>query len=165
VLDSRRFAAEIPHRYPEDGMIKIELERTLPYQRSEVFTHFENIQSLSTLKKDVKSFSLVRDEPGLQIADSHIRLPFFLSFKSRLSCTTRLEKYCELKQVKGDFREYLCIYKLSDSPQGTSISVSLVIRFPLGPAALLAYMVAPLMRRRLEGELHRIEKQESARAL
>jgi hypothetical protein len=159
------FQAEIPHRYPEEGMIKIELQRTLPFPRSEVFTHLDNIRSLSTLKKDVKSYSLVRDEPGLQIADSQIRLPFFLSFNSRLSCTTRLEKYCELKQVKGDFREYLCVYKLSDSPQGTIVSVSLVIRFPLGPAALLAYMVAPFMRRRLEGELHRIEKRESTHAL
>ena len=146
-------------------MIKIDIQRTIPYPRAGVFTHLEDIRTLSTLKKDIRDITLVRNEPGLQIADAQIRLPFFQSFDARLSCTTRLEKYCELKQVKGGFREYLCIYNLADTPRGTDISVSLTIRFPLGPAALLSYVIAPFMRMRLENELLRIEKRESSRAL
>ncbi|TAL37884.1 MAG: hypothetical protein EPN93_05285 [Spirochaetes bacterium] len=146
-------------------MIKIEIQRTLPFPLAGIFSRLDDIVKLRALKKDIRELSLVRSESGLQIADATIGLPLFLSFRARLSCATRLEKYCELKQVKGEFREYLCIYELSDSQGGTDISVSVTIRFRFGFAMIISFLIEPLLRRRIEREFARIEKLELARAL
>ena len=140
-------------------MIRITLKKSYNCQRQDLFSQFQSMQKLLAVKKNFAAPRIARDEPGLQIIDTSVRI-LFLSYGSRLKYTTRPETSAEVKQIHGKFKEYLCLYEFTDSGIHTDLTVSLRMKFPLGPIGfLLSLLLKPVVSLQLKRELKRIEKQ------
>jgi hypothetical protein len=140
-------------------MIRVTLKKSYNCQRQDLFSQFQSMQKLLAVKKNFAAHRIARDEPGLQIVDTSVRI-LFLSYGTRLKYTTRPETSAELKQIHGKFREYLCLYEFMDSGINTDLTVSLRIKFPLGPIGfLVSLLLKPVVLLQFKRELKRIEKQ------
>jgi len=140
-------------------MIEFQFSRSLFYTSAEVFEQIDNVRRLSRIKKEIRNYRIARDEAGLQIIDVIFGFPYF-NMMSRLRYVTHPEKFCELKQIKGSFKEYLCLYTLKQSGLYTELMVYLKIKFPYGPLGfLISKMLMPIISLQLKRELGAIEKQ------
>ncbi len=125
----------------------------------EIFQYLENIEKLSVIKKDIGPYSIARDEHGLQIIDSVMRFPFFITARGRFKYTTMPGKSAELKLLKGGMRQFICTYSLSDRGGETGIEARLRMSFPYtSPGFVLSFLIAPLMKRRIAREFKLLEK-------
>ncbi len=139
-------------------MIEFWFSRSLLCTSAEVFEQIDNVRSLSRIKKGIRNFRIARDEAGLQIVDVIFGFPY-CNMMSRLRYATHPEKSCELKQIKGSFKEYVCLYTLKQSGLYTELTVYLKIKFPYGPFGfLISKMLMPIVSLQLKSELGAIEK-------
>ena len=139
-------------------MIRITITKSYNCLRQDLFSRFESVHILLGAKKNLSPPRIARDEPGLQIIDTSVRI-LFLGYASRLRYTTEPEKSAELKQIHGEFKEYLCRYEFSDAGIHTNLRVSLRIKFPLGPFGfILSLILKPIVKMQIKRELQRIEK-------
>jgi hypothetical protein len=140
-------------------MIIIKIQKALPFARHTVFGRLEDFESLSRVRGDIGRYRIVRSEPGLQIVDADVLLPFFIRAPIRLKYTTIPVKYAELKRLKGALSEYECRYSLTDSNGGTMLAMDLSIRFRVGPLEFfISPILRPLMKRRMAREVKLMEK-------
>ncbi|HSV96716.1 MAG TPA: SRPBCC family protein [Spirochaetota bacterium] len=140
-------------------MIKARLRTTLSCSPKEAFRHFESIASLGALKKELLGARIARREPGLEIADAHLRFPFFKHAAARLKYTTVPETYAELKQIKGPLSEYRWAFSFSGIGGNTRVDVEVAIRLPLGPMGfILGLVIGPFIKRKMRRELTTLEK-------
>jgi len=140
-------------------MISINHQITIECTRDEIFRHFDSIEKLAYLKKEIGAYSVARSEPGLQIIDSVVKFPMFIKTRARLKYTTVPDRSAELKCMKGGIKKYSCAYSLSDHGNATGVVVRLDLAFAfMSPGFLLSFLIAPLMRRRIKREFKLIER-------
>ncbi len=140
-------------------MIKARLRTTLSCSPKEAFRHFENVAALVALKKELLGARIARSEPGLEIVDAVLRLPFFMRMSARLKYTTVPETFAELKQIKGPLPEYRWAFSFSEIGGNARIEVEAVIRLPLGPIGfMLGLIISPGIKRKMRRELITLEK-------
>lgn len=140
-------------------MIRFTLTKSYNCLRRDLFSRFESVHALLGTKKNLTTPRIARDEPGLQIIDTSVRI-LLMGYATRLKYTTEPEKSAELKQIHGKFKEYLCRYEFRDAGINTNLTVSLRIKFRLGPFGfLLSHLLKPVVKIQINRELQRIEKQ------
>lgn len=139
-------------------MIDISLSNKFPYSGDRVFEQIDTSLKLAKIKKEINEHRVARDEPGLQIIDNTFWVGF-LKILSRMTYTTLSDNICELKQIKGHFREYSCVYTIRKRNGNSELEINLRIKLPYGPIGfLLSLMVEPFHKLRLKGEFKRLKK-------
>lgn len=140
-------------------MIHINITKTFNCTVAELFSLIDSIDRLAQVKKSLSRFTVARSEPGLQIADAVIP-NLVMNMNARLKYSTRPDNYAELKQISGDFREYLCTYTIREAGVDTVLDIELRVKFRLGPIGFLRSLpLKPLYRLRIHSELRRLERQ------
>ncbi len=132
-------------------MVRITLTRLFHCKKNELFDIISDIQRLSHIKKDIKEYQVIRDEPGLQIVDVDYNLSL-MKVSTRLLYQTRPDMFAELKQIKGDFEKYHCRYNISDSDAGSLLGIDLTMKLPYGP---LGFMISKMIKINLNMHLKR----------
>lgn len=139
-------------------MIEIIISNNLPYTPDRVFEQLNTISELAKIKKELGGHHIARDEPGLQIIDN-IFWVGFLKINSRLTFTTLSGNICELKQLKGRFKEYRCTYTVQNHNGSAELEINLRIKLPYGPLGfLLSILVKPFYTFRLNGEFKKLKR-------
>ncbi len=139
-------------------MIKLSLIQTYNCPPEDVYGRIDSIEKLLSIKKHVKRHKIARSESGLQIIDASVRT-LVGSVESRMKYTTRPEKYTELKQISGGFREFEYRYSLKDTGSGTELRIDARIRFRYWPYGFLkSVFLKPLFAARTRRELRSIGK-------
>ncbi len=139
-------------------MIKLSLAQSYQCPPEDVFGRIDSIEKLLAIKKHVKRHRIARSEAGLQIVDASVRT-LIGSVESRMKYTTRPEKYTELKQISGGFREFECRYSLKDAGTSTELRIDVMIRFRYWPYGFLkSVFLKPLFAARTRRELRSIGK-------
>lgn len=139
-------------------MISLTATRKYRHTRQELFEAIDSIQKLGRIKRELGSFSIARNETGLQIIDA--RFSFILmKFESRLKYTAIPDRLTELKQIKGRLKEYTCAYTINETGSESDVTISLSIKLPYGPLGFLVSLLArPLYAYRLGRELKLLDK-------
>ena len=140
-------------------MITARLRTTLSCSPKEAFRHFESVAALGSIKKELIGARIARSEPGLEIADAKLRLPFFIRVSARLKYTTIPEAYAELKQIRGPLAEYRFAYTFREIGGIARIDAEAAIRLPFGPIGfILELAFGPCIRRKMRRELTTLER-------
>jgi hypothetical protein len=139
-------------------MISLTESRKYRHTQQELFDAIDSIQKLGRIKRELGSFSIARNETGLQIIDA--RFSFILmKFDSRLKYTAIPDRLTELKQIKGSLKEYSCSYTIREIGSESEVAISLSIKLPYGPLGFLVSLMArPLYAYRLGRELKLLGK-------
>jgi hypothetical protein len=153
---NKQFSADGAER--DVPMIEIFAVKTYDCVRQDVFNVIDDIHKLTGIRRDIGDYKIAREEHGLQIIDTAIRI-LFIRFPSRLKYTAMPGRYTELKQIKGSFKIYECTYSLKESAGKTDLSVKLRIQLPYGPIGyVISLMYSPIVRHRVQRELAKIEE-------
>ncbi len=139
-------------------MINLSETKSFSCGKEAIFEIIEDIRKLGLIKKEMKNLSVAREEPGLQIVDTEM-IFFPLKIRSRLQYTTRPERYTELKQIKGLFKQYLCEYTITDTGLKSDLRISLKIKLPFFPLGfIISQLYKPICKLRLYREFSVIGK-------
>ena len=139
-------------------MLEINLFKEYNCSKSELFELIDSIQKLSGIKRSLKNYRIARDEPGLQIIDNAFRIAF-IKIYSRLRYTTQPDISSDLKQIKGGFKEYYCLYSLKTEGELTRLDIQLRIKLPYGPIGFIVRkLINPFYKIRLNKEMKAIKK-------
>ena len=139
-------------------MISLTASRKYRHTRQELFESIDSIQKLGRIKRELGSFSIARNETGLQIIDAQFSF-ILMKFESRLKYTAIPDRLTELKQIKGRLKEYTCAYNINETGSESEVLISLSIKLPYGPLGFLVSLLArPLYAYRLGRELKLLGK-------
>lgn len=139
-------------------MISLTASRKYRHTRQELFEAIDSVQKLARVKRELGSFSVARNETGLQIIDAQFGF-IVMKFESRLRYTSMPDRLTELKQIKGRLKEYVCTYTIREEGSETEVIINLSIRLPYGPVGFLVSLLArPLYAYRLGRELKLLDK-------
>lgn len=137
-------------------MVKVILSQSYHHPVAKVFSILDHINKLARLKTDLHSYRIARDEEGLQLIDVDIR--FILKrFPIRLAYTAVPQKYCELKMLKGSFKQYEYRYTVRGDSVFTTVTVQCTIKLPF-KYFIVAPLVRAIIKRRIEKELTLLER-------
>lgn len=140
-------------------MIAIVLKEMYQCDGAQVYSLIEDFQKIARIKPDFRNYRIARNDPGLQIADTTVKILIFKS-STRLRYATIPERSGELKQVSGSFKEYQCRYNINEKSDYTELVISLRIRFRFWPIGFVRSLILkPLFRTRLSQELRTLKEQ------
>jgi len=138
------------------GMVKVILSQSYHYPLAKVFSALDHINKLARLKSDLHSYRIARDEEGLQLIDVDIR--FLLKrFPMRLKYTAVPQKYCELKILKGNLKQYEYRYTVTGDSVSATVTAQCTIKLPFR-YFIVAPLVRAIIKRRIKKELTLLEK-------
>jgi hypothetical protein len=142
-------------------MIELSATHIFGYGKNDIFHIIDDVHKLSGIKKEIKNYTIARDEHGLQIIDTVYKILFFKN-PCRLKYTAIPDRYTELKQIKGSFKLYECRYELdalSGSKGETGLTIKLRVILPYGPLGyIFSLFCKPILQGRIQKELQLIDK-------
>ena len=137
-------------------MINVKLTKTYFRSAADIFNAINHINKLARLKTDIHNYRIARDEEGLQLIDVDIRF-IVKRFPVRLKYTAVPQKYCELKILKGNLKQYEYRYTVTGDSVSATVTAQCTIKLPFR-YFIVALLVRAIIKRRIKKELTLLEK-------